>query len=107
MVVGSPASITRDYNSEGTDTESEDVDIDDDDDVDDGETDDEEKDFEGELEREIVEAVQADTNEDAEPTTGDVADLEALTVVELKERLRSRGLPVSGRKAELIERLQQ
>ena len=33
-------------------------------------------------------------------------DLDSLTVVELKDRLRDAGLPVSGRKAELIERLQ-
>jgi SAP domain len=32
-------------------------------------------------------------------------DLENLTVPELKERLKAAGLPVSGRKAELIERL--
>lgn len=32
-------------------------------------------------------------------------DLSGLTVPELKERLREAGLPVSGRKAELIERL--
>jgi len=32
-------------------------------------------------------------------------DLEALTIPELKERLREAGLPVSGRKAELVERL--
>ena len=32
-------------------------------------------------------------------------DFDALTVAELKEALRERGLPVSGRKAELIERL--
>jgi len=34
-------------------------------------------------------------------------DLEALTVEELKEEARGRGLPVSGTKAELIERLQE
>ena len=32
-------------------------------------------------------------------------DLSMLTVVQLKGRLRQAGLPVSGRKAELIERL--
>ena len=35
----------------------------------------------------------------------DEKDLESLKVEELKERLREAGLPVSGRKAELIERL--
>ena len=33
------------------------------------------------------------------------ADLTALTVVQLKDKLRAAGLPVSGRKAELITRL--
>ena len=32
-------------------------------------------------------------------------DLSKFTVVQLKEKLRAAGLPVSGRKAELIERL--
>lgn len=32
-------------------------------------------------------------------------DLSSCTVVQLKEKLRAAGLPVSGRKAELIERL--
>lgn len=32
-------------------------------------------------------------------------DLSMLTVVQLKDKLRTAGLPVSGRKAELIERL--
>ena len=32
-------------------------------------------------------------------------DLSALTVVQLKQRLRAAGLPVSGRKAELVDRL--
>ena len=32
-------------------------------------------------------------------------DLDSLTVVQLKDLLRAKGLPVSGRKAELIERL--
>ena len=36
---------------------------------------------------------------------GETASLENLTVVQLKEKLRAKGLPVSGRKAELIERL--
>lgn len=38
---------------------------------------------------------------------GDVVDLEELTVPQLKEQLRSVGLPVSGTKDELIERLQE
>lgn len=43
----------------------------------------------------------ADTNYDSEVDE----DLSGLTVPELKERLREAGLPVSGRKSELIERL--
>ena len=43
---------------------------------------------------------------ESEPTNGEnVEDLESLKVDELKDRLREAGLPVSGRKAELIERL--
>jgi hypothetical protein len=34
-----------------------------------------------------------------------MSSLNGLTVVQLKERLRAKGLPVSGRKADLIERL--
>ena len=41
-----------------------------------------------------------------EETQSDTENLESLTVPELKDRLRDLGLPVSGRKAELIERLQ-
>jgi SAP domain len=37
----------------------------------------------------------------------EAADLEELTVEELKDELRERDLPVSGTKDELIERLQQ
>lgn len=33
--------------------------------------------------------------------------VEGLTVVKLKEQLKKRGQPVSGKKAELVERLQQ
>ena len=39
------------------------------------------------------------------PPASDLIALQALTVPLLKERLRASGLPVSGRKAELIERL--
>ena len=67
----------------------------------------EDDDFETELEREIVEAVQADNDEAEAKNAEDETDLGAMTVIQLKERLRSKGLPVSGRKAELIERLQQ
>jgi len=39
--------------------------------------------------------------------SNDTEDFESMKVVELKDELRSRGLKVSGRKAELIERLKQ
>jgi cysteinyl-tRNA synthetase len=55
----------------------------------------------------VFEATGAAT--EIEPTNGssanDSVNLESLTVVELKERLRVAGLPVSGKKAELIQRL--
>ena len=35
----------------------------------------------------------------------DSEDLSKLSVAELKERLKAKGLPVGGKKAELIERL--
>jgi len=41
--------------------------------------------------------------EDGEPA--EEVDLSEFTVVELKAKLREAGLPVSGKKAELIERL--
>jgi len=49
---------------------------------------------------------EASEEADGDDTSSlDTDSLEKLTVVELKDRLRSKGLPVSGRKAELIERL--
>jgi hypothetical protein len=36
-----------------------------------------------------------------------VLDLNSLTVVELKQRLKNQGLPVSGNKSELISRLEE
>lgn len=45
-------------------------------------------------------------NNDDEVAGSDNELLSSFTVVELKEKLREAGLPVSGRKAELIERLQ-
>ena len=41
----------------------------------------------------------------ARMVAGAEGDLSMLTVVQLKDKLRTAGLPVSGRKAELIERL--
>ncbi len=58
---------------------------------------DEDDDFEPEAAaEEVVEPVQAALDE---------ADLSSMTVPQLKELLKQKGLPVSGRKAELIERL--
>lgn len=45
-----------------------------------------------------------DESEDDEPETG-VEDLSSFTVPQLKAKLKEAGLPVSGVKAELIERL--
>ncbi len=60
--------------------------------------DDEDEDIDNEVaaEEEAVEPVQAALDE---------ADLSSMTVPQLKELLKEKGLPVSGRKAELIERL--
>jgi vacuolar-type H+-ATPase subunit H len=51
---------------------------------------------------EIVE----DTKTKEEKTVDDDIDYNSMKVVELKELLKERKLPVSGTKAELIERLQ-
>ena len=42
---------------------------------------------------------EEDTSEDAQP------DFESMTVAQLKELLKKEGLPVSGKKADLIARL--
>ena len=57
-----------------------------------------------ELEDEDYENDDDDEGEEGEKTSE--IDLQSLTVPELKEKLREAGLPVSGRKAELIERLE-
>ena len=46
-----------------------------------------------------------DQEEEEEDDASVSEDLSLLTVVQLKERLRGLGLPVSGRKQELIDRL--
>ena len=50
--------------------------------------------------------VVKDTETEEEKTADDEIDYKAMKVVELKELLKERKLPVSGTKAELIERLQ-
>lgn len=42
-----------------------------------------------------------------EPKAAGAEDYSAMTVAQLKDKLRERKLKVSGRKAELVERLQQ
>ena len=50
--------------------------------------------------------VVKDTKTKEERTADDEIDYSSMKVVELKELLKERELPVSGTKAELIERLQ-
>ena len=61
--------------------------------------------YESESEDDI--GIELDGEIDVEASSNDQENpnLEQLTVVELKERLRTANLPVSGNKAELIERL--
>ena len=58
---------------------------------------------------ETGEAEEAQPEEAAEPVeeSDDSADYESKTVVQLKELLKQAGKPVSGKKAELIERLKE
>lgn len=53
----------------------------------------------------VVEDDVMDDNVNGEEETEGAGSLESFTVPELKEKLKAAGLPVSGRKAELIERL--
>ena len=58
-------------------------------------------------EGEAPETPEAPVDEgDDEPAAAAAEDFGSLTVVELKALLRERGLPVSGRKAELVARLE-
>ena len=56
---------------------------------------------------EAVAVVSEDREIDASPTATAATDWASLTVAKLKDELRSRGLKVGGKKAELIERLQE
>ena len=46
------------------------------------------------------------TDEVKEDTTSEEIDYSSMTVPELKDALKEKGLPVSGKKAELVERLE-
>ncbi|KAL9181699.1 hypothetical protein ACHAXT_012042 [Thalassiosira profunda] len=64
-----------------------------------GDDDDEEDD-------DLPEDITIEADADAAPSSSlDESDLSELTIPELKEKLKAAGLPVSGRKSELIERL--
>ncbi len=84
-----------------------------DDDADDAEAEDapaeeapaEEAPAEAEAEEEAPAEEEASAEEEAEPE-GDAPDYASMTVAELKDELKAKGLPVSGKKAELVERLQ-
>jgi hypothetical protein len=81
---------------------------DDDDEDDFEESDDAEDDAEEELEVTAEELEVTAEEEEIEEDSGETVaeeDLNALTVPLLKEKLKAAGLPVSGKKAELIERL--
>ena len=75
--------------------------------------DEEEDDSEEEIVEEVAEDKQAPAETEAveeeeavEETSSDDVDFSSMTVAELKELLKAAGKPVSGKKAELIERLQ-
>ena len=84
-----------------------------DDDADDAEAEDapaeeapaEEAPAEVEAEEEAPAEEEASAEDEAEPE-GDAPDYASMTVAELKDELKAKGLPVSGKKAELVERLQ-
>jgi hypothetical protein len=56
---------------------------------------------------EAVAAVSEEREIDASPTATAATDWASLTVAKLKDELRSRGLKVGGKKAELIQRLEE
>ena len=76
--------------------------------------DEEEDDSKEEIVEEVAEDEQAPAETEAveeeeavEETSSDDVDFSSMTVAELKELLKAAGKPVSGKKAELIERLQE
>ena len=60
---------------------------------------------EAEAEEEAPVEEEAPAEDEAEPE-GDAPDYASMTVAELKDELKAKGLPVSGKKADLVERLQ-
>ena len=60
-----------------------------------------------EAEEAPVEEEAAEEEAPAEEASSDAVDYSSMTVAELKELLKAAGKPVSGKKAELIERLQE
>ena len=57
------------------------------------------------LKKSIGRSANINESSDGEKITGDVVSLQKLTVEQLKTLLRQKGLPVSGRKKELVHRL--
>jgi len=71
-----------------------------------GSTEDALTDISNDLEETIATQMNAaDDGDDSSPSATSDDDLSSLTIVELKEKLREAGLPVSGNKSELIGRL--
>ena len=70
---------------------------------------DDDEDSTDEVVEEAAEAEETPTEEEAptEEASSDDVDYSSMTVAELKELLKAAGKPVSGKKAELIERLQE
>ena len=61
----------------------------------------------GEAISELAEDDAADETGSEEPDSTESVDYSSMTVAELKEILKEKGLPVSGKKADLIERLSE
>ena len=61
----------------------------------------------GEAISELAEDDAADETGSEEPDSTESIDYSSMTVAELKEILKEKGLPVSGKKADLIERLSE
>jgi len=59
------------------------------------------------VEEEATEEEATEEDAPAEEASSDAVDYSSMTVAELKELLKAAGKPVSGKKAELIERLQE